>query len=195
MQERIDYLVKLLDLLFPLVTTIDKNIGKFLAKSGVQPYAALPWVMTWYSHVLEDQTLSERMFDLFLASPSLLPLYLAASLVVHMSANGLYSCPCESSEVHSFVSKFCSRSDLPWEVLIKDSLLYYELFPPASLKAQSVLPSDSYFLRYPYPWVPQNEVLAKVGLRLSRPLKLTLIGAGIIAASAAVLSISWYMAS
>jgi hypothetical protein len=191
MQERLDYMMGLLKLLFPLVKSIDGNIARFLAKSQVQPYAALPWVMTWYSHVLENQLLSERLFDLFLASPSWMPLYLAAALVVYMSAHGLYSCPCEFSEVHTFVSKFCSRTDLPWESLIKDSLQYYELFPPSHLDLNASLPSDSYLLRYPYYWAPKEEKLADVGL--SRNWKLSIAGAGVLALSAAAIGISMYM--
>lgn len=160
MQAKIDYVTSLLHALFPLVSTIDPKIGQVLKKSGVQPFAALPWVMTWFSHVLEDEPLSERMFDLFIASPPWMPLYLAASLIVFMGDNGLYSCPCEFSEVHNFVARFCSKSALPWERLIKDALANYTNFPPESFKAESFLPSDSYLLRYPYSWVPANEVLS-----------------------------------
>jgi hypothetical protein len=190
MQERIGYVMSLLKMLFPLVDNIDHNTGLFLEKSQIQPYAALPWVMTWFSHVLEDQPLSERMFDLFLASPSWMPLYLAAALVVYMSAHGLYSCPCEFSEVHNFVSKFCSRSDIPWEILIKDSLQYYELVPPSFLQSMTILPNDSYLLRYPYYWVPKNEVLYEMGF--SRKTIATVTGLGLFAVSALVVGIAIY---
>jgi hypothetical protein len=173
MQERIDHVTGLLNILFPLVVAIDPNIGRYLAKSQIQPYAALPWVMTWFSHVLENQPLSERMFDLFLASSSWMPLYLAAALIVYMADNGLYSCPCEFSEVHNFVSKFSSRNDIPWENLIQDALKYFVLFPPQSLKNAPPLPPNSYLLRYPYHWVPKNEVIVK-----PRSLTATQIGIG-----------------
>lgn len=182
--EKIDYVTSLLQILWPLVNSIDSQIGRFLTKSQVQPYAALPWVMTWFSHVLEDQPLSERLFDLFLASPTWMPLYLAASLVVYMSHHGLYSCPCEFSEVHNFVSRFCSRTALPWEVLIRDALKFYAVFPPSSIGAQSKLPSDSYLLRYPYYWVPKNEIVAKVPLLQNKQFLLALTAVGVAAVSA-----------
>lgn len=161
MQSKIDYVTSLLHALFPLVTSIDPKIGRVLKKSEVQPFATLPWVMTWFSHVLENQPLSERMFDLFLASPSWMPLYLAASIILYMGDHGLYSCPCEFSEIHNFVSRFCSRTELPWDKLIAKALEYYAYYPPESINAQSYLPTDSYILRYPYPWVPANEVIYK----------------------------------
>lgn len=160
MQEKIDHVTSLMFALFPLVSKIDPKIGQTLKKSGIQPFAALPWVMTWFSHVLEDELLSERFFDFFLASPPWMPLYLAASVIVFMGDNGLYSCPCEFSEVHNFVSRFCSKSSLPWNRLIGDALTNYTYFPPECFDAASYLPADSYLLNYPYPWVPANEVLA-----------------------------------
>ena len=191
MQDRIDYVMCLLKILFPLVHAIDGNIGRFLAKSQVQPYAALPWVMTWFSHVLENQPLSERMFDLFLASPSWTPLYLAAAVVVYMSAHGLYACPCEFSEVHNFVSKFCSRTDIPWEIMIKDALRYYTIFPPSSINAPSFMPADSYVLRYPYYWVPKNEVLFLPSLSLSTKIAIGTVG--LLAASAVAVGVAYYL--
>ena len=178
MQERIDYVTGLLNILFPLVTSIDSNIGRFLGRSQIQPYAALPWVMTWFSHVLENQPLSERMFDLFLASSSWMPLYLAAALVVYMADNGLYSCPCEFSEVHNFVSKFSSRNDIPWETLIKDALKYFVLFPPQSISSAPALPDNAYILKYPYSWVPANEVLARPSTISSTHIGLGLLVVG-----------------
>jgi len=183
--------MSLLKVLFPLVVSIDGNIGRFLAKSQVQPYAALPWVMTWFSHVLENQPLSERMFDLFLSSPSWMPLYLAAAVVVYMAAHGLYSCPCEFSEVHNFVSRFCSRTNIPWEVMIADALRYYTVFPPTSIKAEAFLPQDSYVLRYPYYWVPKNEVLYTSTLSLQT--KIAIGAVGMLAVSAVIVGVAFYV--
>lgn len=179
MQEKIDYVTALLQVLWPLVQSIDPQLGRFLNKSQVQPYAALPWVMTWFSHVLEDQQLSERMFDFFLASPSWIPLYLAAALVLYMAGEGLYSCPCEFSEVHNFVSKFCARTDLPWERLIRDSLTLYTVYPPQSINANAFLPADSYLLRYPYYWVPKHEVIYRAPLFSNKNIRF-LVGASIV---------------
>lgn len=190
MQERFDYVTSLLHLLFPLVSTIDPHIGQFLRRSQVQPYAALPWVMTWFSHVLEDDLFIERLFDLFLATPSLMPLYLAASLIVFMSQEGLYSCPCEFTEVHNFISKFCSRTNIPWEPLIQDALKYYTMFPPHTLQLHNFLPLDSYMLRYPYQWVPRSEILYRSPTRFHQTVA---VGAAIVALSAIIIGAATYL--
>lgn len=192
MQANIDYVTSLLHALFPLVSLIDPKIGRVLDKSGVQPFAALPWVMTWFSHVLENEPLSERMFDLFLASPPWMPLYLAASLILFMGDNGLYSCPCEFSEIHNFVSRFCSKSALPWPRLIQDALRLYATFPPASFNAESYLPKDSYILKYPYSWVPANEVLYKLPLISTKTALLTASGALIVGIGIGIAYMSTY---
>ena len=41
---------------------------------------ALPWFITWYSHVLDDLEVILRLYDFFLVSHSLMPLYLAAQV-------------------------------------------------------------------------------------------------------------------
>lgn len=41
---------------------------------------ALPWLITWYSHVLEDLELILRLYDLFIVSHYLMPIYLAAQV-------------------------------------------------------------------------------------------------------------------
>ena len=46
----------------------------------VQPYFALPWILTWFSHSLQDIDTVSRLFDLFLVSHPLLPLYMAGAV-------------------------------------------------------------------------------------------------------------------
>ncbi len=47
----------------------------------VEPYFALPWILTWFSHSLHDLDTISRLFDLFLVSHPLLPLYMAAAVM------------------------------------------------------------------------------------------------------------------
>jgi Rab-GTPase-TBC domain len=43
------------------------------------PYFALSWIMCWFSHEVEDLEQCARLFDLFLASHPLMPLYAAVT--------------------------------------------------------------------------------------------------------------------
>lgn len=42
----------------------------------------LPWCITWFGHDLTHYTTLVRLFDLFLASEELMPVYLAASIIL-----------------------------------------------------------------------------------------------------------------
>ena len=57
-----------------------RPLGGYRFALQVQPYFALPWILTWFSHSLADVAVVSRMFDLFLVSHPLLPLYASAAV-------------------------------------------------------------------------------------------------------------------
>jgi hypothetical protein len=52
----------------------------FLEQAGGEPIFALPWILTWFSHVTENHSLSCRIFDFLLVSHPLMNVYLSASV-------------------------------------------------------------------------------------------------------------------
>ena len=44
----------------------------------------LSWLITWYGHVLDDAKHTVRLYDFFLASHPLMPIYLAAAVRIHL---------------------------------------------------------------------------------------------------------------
>ncbi|RUP43469.1 hypothetical protein BC936DRAFT_137129, partial [Jimgerdemannia flammicorona] len=48
-----------------------------VALTGVMPFYTLSWVLTWFSHDLTDFDKVMRLFDLFMASTPLMPVYAA----------------------------------------------------------------------------------------------------------------------
>ena len=70
----------LLALLYPLVHAASERVHSFLIAAQVQPYFALPWVLTWFSHSLQDFDVVCVLFDAFLCHHPLLPLYVAATV-------------------------------------------------------------------------------------------------------------------
>jgi hypothetical protein len=44
------------------------------------PFYALSWVLTWFSHDLTDLRKITRLFDLFIASSVMMPLYVASAV-------------------------------------------------------------------------------------------------------------------
>ena len=53
----------------------------YLRKADVQPFYALSWLITWFSHNLTGLAQTARLFDLFLATHPLMPLYFACVVI------------------------------------------------------------------------------------------------------------------
>ena len=58
----------------------------------------MPWLITWFGHVLPDYEDVVRLYDFFLAQPPLMPVYLAAALVLHREQEVLL-CECDMAMV------------------------------------------------------------------------------------------------
>jgi hypothetical protein len=48
--------------------------------SEAPPYFSLSWLLTWFSHVIEDIDMAAHLFDFFLASHALMPIYMIAAV-------------------------------------------------------------------------------------------------------------------
>ena len=44
---------------------------------------ALPWLLTWFAHSIDNCDTVIRLYDLFLASHCLMPVYFAAALILY----------------------------------------------------------------------------------------------------------------
>jgi hypothetical protein len=109
---------RMLDLLFTVVGGEDAALRSFIARSGVQPYFSLPWVLTWFAHSVASFECVCRMFDLFVVSDCSMPLFVSAAVVLWARAPALQSVDCEYSAVHSFYSKLFS--DIPLKLNVQD---------------------------------------------------------------------------
>ena len=90
-------------------------MAAFLERSGVHAFFALSWIITCFSHDLTELETVARVFDAWLSSAALFPLYLAAAVVRHRREE-LLSLVCDFSVVHSFLSRL--PEDLPFDDLI-----------------------------------------------------------------------------
>ena len=88
MKDNFALLIKSLRLIvFPLMNSIDPQMHDFLKgpESDIQmePFFCLSWVITWFSHDIRDTDTVKRLFDLFVCSHPLMPIYMAVAMVVH----------------------------------------------------------------------------------------------------------------
>ena len=58
------------------------------------PYYGLSWLITWFAHNVPDLEQIARLFDLFLASHPLMPLYFAC-MAIKVSPAAAHFCPRE----------------------------------------------------------------------------------------------------
>ena len=75
-------MVELLGLLLPLLRRLDAPLAAHLEAAGLgegPPIFALAWLLTWFAHGVPALPAAARLFDAFLASHPLLPLYAAAA--------------------------------------------------------------------------------------------------------------------
>ena len=75
--------VELLKYMYPLFRRRSPMLHAHLEKSDLGTIFALPWLITWFGHVLPDYGDVVRLYDFFLAQPPMMPVYLAASIVLH----------------------------------------------------------------------------------------------------------------
>ncbi|KAG2487905.1 hypothetical protein HYH03_013485 [Edaphochlamys debaryana] len=90
---------QLLGLLPYVVRAADPQITTHINALGLQPFFALSWFLTWWSRELDDLASASRLFDFFLASHPLMPLYLGA-VAMRSQREALLACE-EMPELHS----------------------------------------------------------------------------------------------
>lgn len=68
--------------LMPLLAKFDRPVHDHLVAAEMEPFFATSWVITWFSRDIRDTELVKRLFDAFLVSHPLFPVYVAAAMLV-----------------------------------------------------------------------------------------------------------------
>ena len=75
--------MKLLQYMYPIIRQRHPELHAHLVRSEVGTIFALPWLITWFGHVLPDYNDVVRLYDFFLAQPPMMPVYLATAIVLY----------------------------------------------------------------------------------------------------------------
>jgi hypothetical protein len=67
--------------LLPMIAYFDPTLHDFLADCSMEPFFALSWIITWFSHDVRDTDLTKRLFDFFISSHPLMPFYVSVAMV------------------------------------------------------------------------------------------------------------------
>eukprot|EP01126_Amoeba_proteus_P032849 TRINITY_DN3206_c0_g2_i5.p1 TRINITY_DN3206_c0_g2~~TRINITY_DN3206_c0_g2_i5.p1 ORF type:complete len:383 (+),score=76.74 TRINITY_DN3206_c0_g2_i5:113-1261(+) len=130
----------ILNNLQPLLTLVDPEVSEILARTGVPPFFCLSWILTWFSHSVEELDVICRLFDFFLSANPYASLYMTVAIVV-TKAEGLKTCSPDEMFAHKYLSEL--PHNMPWESLIRQTRLYLELYPPHSSESLLLPPPNS----------------------------------------------------
>ena len=122
----------ILNYLIPLLEKMKPELVRFILASEVDMVFAISWLITWFSYVLTEQSDIERLYDFFLSSHPLMPIYFAAQIVSENSEE-IMNGECEMARVYKTLLDLARKTDLPLESLISKACDFYIQYPPSSL--------------------------------------------------------------
>jgi hypothetical protein len=96
----------------------------------VEPFFALPWIITWFAHQLTRFDEVARLYDVFLVSHPLFSLYVSAAVVLEARARVL-QCDCDFGTMHGLLSKLPLTMEL--EKVVARAVTLIHQVPPAEL--------------------------------------------------------------
>ena len=137
---KLDAAIEALTLLYPILRVADPELHEFI--TGLHepalevPYFALSWQMTWFSHDVATLDQCARLFDLFISSHPLMPLYVAAVVVREQRDKIL---ECESGDIAYSKLKgltILGEGQLTADELARQAAALYQSAPPAHLVRQ-----------------------------------------------------------
>ncbi|CAO3608520.1 unnamed protein product [Cunninghamella blakesleeana] len=109
MLDSFDPISKQLRLMISIVEYEDIELMSFLERHNIMPYYALSWVLTWFSHDLVDFDKITRLFDLFISSSSIMPLYVSSAITLIRRDEFLIADP---ECLHSLISHIPQNFDI-----------------------------------------------------------------------------------
>lgn len=136
MDSNMDRTKHMLNYLYPIVRRANPELHDYMIRSEVGTIFSLSWLITWYGHVLNDLRHIVRCYDFFIACHPLMPIYLAAAIVLHREKE-ILMCDCEMCVIHGLLSKI--PDDLPFETLITQAYNLYQQYSPDELAHEAIL--------------------------------------------------------
>lgn len=129
---------EMLRLLYAILEACDPGLYAYI--QGLQepaletPYFALSWYMTWFAHDVRSLPQAARLFDLFLSSHPLMPLYLAAVAIKSCRAR-ILDCGDDGLEVYGCLKRLqiLGPGQPSADELAREAAALYRAVPPAAL--------------------------------------------------------------
>jgi hypothetical protein len=138
MCKTMDQTTMLLDFIMPILKEEDSELYGFLLESEVGTIFALSWLITWYGHVINEHKYVVRLFDFFVAAHPLMPLYIAAAMVLHCGDDVLDQ-ECDMPTVHHHLTNIPQTLDLAENLqkIIESANILFMKHPPSYLAGKN----------------------------------------------------------
>jgi hypothetical protein len=99
--------------IFPLIALMDPQVHEHLFHCDMEPFFALSWVITWFAHEIRDTDLVKRLFDAFLVSHPLFPIYLSIAMVCHpINREEILQTECDFALIHQTLTGLPKNSSM-----------------------------------------------------------------------------------
>lgn len=80
MKENFELICKFMQILMFLIKTADQELYDHLAKGKLEPFFAISWLITWFSHDIKSLEEIARVYDVFISSHPLFCFYISAAV-------------------------------------------------------------------------------------------------------------------
>jgi len=133
-----DQTTMLLQFIMPILKEEDPELHEFLIESDVGTIFALSWLITWYGHVISEHKYVVRLFDFFVATHPLMPLYIAAAMVLHCGDDVLDQ-ECDMPTVHHHLTNLPQTIDFASNLqkIMDSASLLFRKHPPSYLAGKN----------------------------------------------------------
>ena len=98
-------------IMMPLIAALDNEVHTKLWEVDMEPFFAISWIITWFSHDVRDTDVVKRLFDCFLVSHPLMPVYMTVAMLLHpINRMEIIHAESEFSAVHNAITQLPRNS-------------------------------------------------------------------------------------
>lgn len=98
-------------IVMPLIFHFDPEVHDYLEMCEMEPLFCFPWIISWFSHDIRDTTLVKRLFDVFIVSHPLMPIYMSIAMVLHpFNREEILNTECDFASLHKTISQLPRNS-------------------------------------------------------------------------------------
>lgn len=142
-----------LELMMTLLEARDAQLHAHILASGVAPHWGLSWMITWFSHDVSHIDAGLRLFDAILCGPLLMPVYIAADLLMQNHTSILALDPEDTGPLHQHLKALPARLNGGLaHALVTESVATYGAILPAQLLRRFKEAKPDHYARLQSQW-------------------------------------------